>query len=130
MLTRRMILTAAVAAPAAALFTHPAMAAEPAVYSDSGIAIRGADPVAFFAVGEPVFGNAENALMWNGTTWHFASAENMELFMANPEAYAPQYGGYFAFAMASGYLASSVPDAWTIHEDKLYLNFSTGVRRR
>lgn len=99
------------------------MAAEPAVYSDSGIAIRGADPVAFFAVGEPVFGNAENALMWNGTTWHFASAENIELFMANPEAYAPQYGGYCAFAMASGYIASSVPDAWTIHEDKLYLNF-------
>lgn len=63
MLTRRMILTAAVAAPAAALFTHPAMAAEPAVYSDSGVAIRVADPVAFFAVGEPVFGNAENALM-------------------------------------------------------------------
>lgn len=106
------------------------MAAEPAVYSDSGIAIRGADPVAFFAVGEPVFGNAENALMWNGTTWHFASAENIELFMANPEAYAPQHGGYFAFAIASGYVASSVPDAWTIHEDKLYLNFSTGVRRR
>lgn len=50
--------------------------------------------------------------------------------MANPEAYAPQYGGYRAFAMASGYIASSVPDARTIHEDKLYLNFSTGVRRQ
>ena len=129
MLTRRMLLTAAVAAPAAAFLARPAMAMEPEVFSDGGIAIRGADPVAFFTEGAPVIGSADHALMWNGTTWHFASADNMELFMANPEAYAPQYGGYCAFAMSKGYVATSVPEAWTIHEDKLYLNYSVNVRQ-
>lgn len=129
MLTRRMILTAAVAAPAAILLTRPAMAAEPYVFSEDGVAIRGADPVAYFTQGAPVIGSPEYALMWEGTTWHFASAENMELFMANPKAYAPQYGGYCAFALSKGSLASSVPEAWTIHEDKLYLNFSVNVRQ-
>lgn len=131
MLTRRSLLAAAaLAAPASLYLTRPAMAAEPAVFAEDGIAIRGADPVAFFTEGGPVQGSADHALMWNGTTWHFASAENMETFMGDPEAYAPQYGGYCAFAMASGYIASSVPEAWTIHEGKLYLNYSTGVRSR
>lgn len=130
MLTRRTLLTAALAAPAAAALTlRPAMAAEPSVFSDGGIAIRGADPVAFFTQGEPVIGSPDHALMWNGTTWHFASAENMETFMGNPEAYAPQYGGYCSFAMSKGYVATSVPEAWTIHDDKLYLNYSVNVRQ-
>ena len=131
MITRRSLLAAAtLAAPASLLFTRPAMAMEPEVFAEDGIAIRGADPVAFFTEGAPVIGSPDNALMWNGTTWHFASAENMETFMGDPEAYAPQYGGYCAFAMASGYIASTVPEAWTIHEGKLYLNYSTGVRSR
>jgi len=57
MLTRRVLLTAAAAAPAAALLTRPAMAAEPMVFSENGLAIRGADPVAYFTQGEPVIGN-------------------------------------------------------------------------
>ncbi|MCF2870167.1 YHS domain-containing protein [Octadecabacter sp. G9-8] len=129
MLTRRLILTAAIAAPAAALLNRPAMAAEPEVFSVDDIAIRGTDPVAYFTQGAPMAGSPEHALMWQGTTWHFASAENMELFMANPEAYAPQYGGYCAFAMSKGYVATSVPEAWTVHEDKLYLNYSVNVRQ-
>lgn len=129
MLTRRTLLTAAAVAPAAVMISRPALAAEPAVFSEGGLAIRGADPVAFFTAMEPTMGSADHALMWNGTTWQFASAENMEMFMANPEAYAPQYGGYCAFALSKGSLASSVPEAWTIHEDKLYLNYSVNVRQ-
>jgi len=129
MLTRRTLLTAAAATPFAALLSSPAVAAEPMVFSDSGIAIRGADPVAYFTQGAPVLGSADHALMWDGTTWHFASAENMEMFMADPHAYAPQYGGYCAFAMSKGYIATSVPEAWTVHDGKLYLNFSINVRQ-
>lgn len=129
MLTRRLLLTSLAAAPAAALFTRPAMAAEPSVFSHRGVAIRGADPVAFFTQMEPVEGSADHAVMWEGATWHFASAENMEMFMADPEAYAPQYGGYCAYAMSKGYVATSVPEAWTIHEGKLYLNYSVNVRQ-
>ena len=129
LLNRRTLLAVAVAAPAAALLTRPAAAAEPAVFSDNGIAIRGADPIAFFTQGAPVIGSAEHALIWEGTTWHFASMENMETFVGDPEAYAPQYGGYCAFAMSKGYIATSVPEAWTIHEGKLYLNYSVNVRQ-
>ncbi|MCW1951818.1 MAG: YHS domain protein [Octadecabacter sp.] len=129
MLTRRMLLSAAAAAPAAAIFTRPAMAAEPSVFAVDGVAIRGADPVAFFTDAAPVIGSADHALMWEGATWHFASADNMELFMANPTSYAPQYGGYCAFAMSKGYLATSVPEAWTVHDGKLYLNYSVNVRQ-
>lgn len=130
MLTRRTLLTATAAAPVAAFLTRPAMAAEPEVFSDGGLAIRGADPVAYFTQGAPVIGDPAHALMWRGTTWHFASADNMEQFTANPEAYAPQYGGYCAYAMAQGYVATSVPEAWTVHEGRLFLNFSLGVRSR
>ena len=128
-MNRRALLTAVLAAPAAALLTRPVSAAEPSVFSDAGIAIRGADPVAYFTDGAPVIGSAEHAVMWEGTTWHFASAENMEMFMGNPEAYAPQYGGYCSFAMSKGYIATSVPEAWTIHDGKLYLNYSVNVRQ-
>jgi len=129
MFNRRAFLTAALAAPVTAYFVQPATAAEPQVFSDGGVAIRGADPVAFFTEGAPVIGSPDHALMWNGTTWHFASAQNMETFMADPMAYAPQYGGYCAFAMSKGYVATSVPEAWTIHDGKLYLNYSVNVRQ-
>lgn len=129
MLNRRTLLLATAAAPLAAFATRPAMAAEPEVFAIDGVAIRGADPVAFFTEMAPVQGSADNALMWNGATWHFASVENMELFMANPEAYAPQYGGYCAFALSKGAIATSVPEAWTVHDGKLYLNFSVNVRQ-
>lgn len=129
MITRRTLLAATAAAPLAALLTRPAMAASPEVFSEGGIAIRGADPVAYFTQGAPVQGDAAHALMWRGTTWHFASADNMETFMGDPEAYAPQYGGYCAFAMSKGSIATSVPEAWTVHDGKLFLNYSVNVRQ-
>ena len=129
MLNRRtLILGMAAAAPATWLLTRPAMAATAPVFSDGGLAIRGADPVAYFTEGGPVAGDPAHSLMWEGTIWQFASAENMATFEMNPTAYAPQFGGYCAFAMSRGYIASTVPEAWTIHEGKLYLNYSLSVR--
>lgn len=125
MLNRRTMLGLMAATP---FLTRPAWAATPDVFSDGGVAIRGADPVAFFTDGAPVIGDAAHSLMWRGTTWHFASADNRATFEADPEAYAPQYGGYCAFAMSKGYIATSVPEAWTVHEGKLYLNYSVNVR--
>lgn len=130
MLTRRMILTAAITAPAVALISRPVLAAEPGVFSEDGIAIRGADPVAYFTQGQPVIGSAEHAAEWNGTIWYFASAENRATFLADPETFAPQYGGYCAWAVSRGYTASIVPEAWEIVDGKLYLNFSTRIQRR
>ena len=129
MLTRRTLIGLAATLPVLGLAGRP-VRAEPEVFSDMGLAIRGADPVAFFEEGAAVSGSSSHALMWLGSTWHFASAENMERFEMNPVAYAPQYGGYCAFAMSRGYIASSVPEAWTVHEGKLYLNYSLAVRER
>ena len=58
-----------------------------------------------------------------GATWRFAYAANKDAFVANPEAYAPRFGRYCSWAVAKGYTASTTPDAWTIVDDKLYLNY-------
>ncbi len=107
-----------------------AEAAEPPVYTRSGVAIRGTDPVAYFTEGEPVAGKAEFSHEWNGAEWRFSSAENRDRFIADPEQFAPQFGGYCAWAVASGYTASTVPEAWSIADGKLYLNYSLGVREQ
>ena len=66
--------------------------------------------------------------MWKGAIWQFASAPNMAAFEADPMGYAPQYGGYCAYAVSRGYTASTDPEAWTLHAGKLYLNYSISVR--
>ena len=97
-------------------------------FSDTDGAIRGYDPVAYRTVGAPVKGHPRFALEHNGATWFFSSAGNRDLFESDPEYYAPQYGGYCAYAMSRGYVVSIDPEAWQLYEDKLYLNFSKGVR--
>ncbi|MEM6451806.1 MAG: YHS domain-containing (seleno)protein [Cyanobacteria bacterium P01_D01_bin.105] len=107
----------------------------PVIYTDAGaqdnLAIRGFDPVAYFTEGAPVQGSSDYALEWKGAIWQFASEENKQLFANNPEEFAPQYGGYCAFAVAKkGSLVSVDPEAWSIVDNKLYLNFSNDVRSR
>jgi YHS domain-containing protein len=127
MLSRRSALGLLAATPAA-LAALPAYSATEPVFSENDVALRGADPVVYFTESTHRIGSAQNAAMWNGTTWHFTSAANRDAFAADPEAYAPQFGGYCAFAMSRGSIASSVPEAWTIFENRLYLNFSLSVR--
>jgi len=96
--------------------------------SFTGTAIEGYDPVAYFAEGRPVEGKSEFAHDWMDATWYFASAEHRDLFAADPEKYAPQYGGYCAWAAAQGYTAKIDPEAWKIVDDRLYLNYSKDVQ--
>ncbi len=98
-------------------------------FADQDGAIRGYDPVAYFTDGQPVKGRPEISYDHFGATWHFASEDNRRRFAANPEKYAPQYGGYCAYAMSKGFVVSIDPEAWSIRDDKLYLNYSPGVRR-
>lgn len=58
-----------------------------------GIAINGYDTVAYHTEGRAIKGKAEFSYEWNDANWHFASAENRDLFAAGPERYAPQFGG-------------------------------------
>ena len=102
--------------------------AQDQVFSDNDGAIRGYDPVAYFTEGKPVKGDSAITSEYNGATWHFSSAANRDLFIGNPDKYAPAYGGYCAFGLSKGHLVQTDPSAWTIHDDKLYLNFSKAVR--
>jgi YHS domain-containing protein len=59
-----------------------------------GVAIKGYDTVAYHTENRAVKGKSQFSHKWNDAKWYFASAENRDLFAADPERYAPQYGGY------------------------------------
>jgi YHS domain-containing protein len=99
-------------------------------YENEGLAIGGTDPVAYFTAGKPEAGTAEYEYQWQGVTWRFASAENRDLFTQTPEKYAPQYGGFCAWAVSKGSTAPSDPQAWSIVNDKLYLNLNQSVQEK
>jgi len=95
-----------------------------------GVAIKGYDPVAYFTLSRPVKGDKDNVVSWMGATWRFASGQNRDLFEKDPEKYAPRYGGYCAYGVANNYLVGIEPEAWTIYEGRLYLNYSLKVREQ
>jgi YHS domain-containing protein len=107
----------------------PAVAQKPEIYADRAGALRGYDPVAYFIESRPLRGSENLTYQWKGATWRFASAENRERFAAAPEKYAPQYGGYCAYAVANNATASTDPQAWSVVDGKLYLNYSLRVRK-
>ena len=112
-------------------FTQAVLAID-AIYTGffSNEALRGYDHVAYFTQNMPVEGSDSFTYEYMGATWKFSSRQHLDMFIAEPEKYAPQYGGYCAYAMANGETASAEPDLWTIHEGKLYLNYSRRINTR
>ena len=101
------------------------------VFATDGVAIHGTDPVGYFREGRPVQGDPAIAAEWKGAEWHFATAENRDAFLADPEAFAPKYGGFCAWAVAEkGELYSTQPENWAIVDGQLYLNFNDDVQER
>jgi len=96
--------------------------------SSDGVAIRGYDPVAYFRNGGPRLGKPELSVRHGGAVWRFASAEHKALFEADPERYLPAYGGFCAYGTSRGYLVKIEPEAWSIVDGRLYLNYDLGVR--
>ena len=103
--------------------------AGPTNVNADGVAIGGHDAVAYFTRGQAVEGSTEFTATFEGARYLFASAENLAAFEAEPEKYLPAYGGYCAYGMAQGYKAPIDPQAFTIVDDRLYLNYSLGVRK-
>lgn len=126
-LARRLVLGLAAAGVATAL-AFPALAGKDEIYNSRGVAINGTDTVAYFTNRTAVKGSPDYTHEWKGVVWRFSSAENRGRFAADPERYAPQYGGYCAYAVANNYTASTKPIAWHIEDGKLYLNYNRGVR--
>jgi YHS domain-containing protein len=93
-----------------------------AVNTKDGFALKGYDPVAYFTIGQPTKGVDQYTYRWQGVTYRFASADNLQRFKADPEKYVPQYGGYCAYAMSLDRIADIDPYRWAIVGGKLYLN--------
>lgn len=104
--------------------------AESEIYTKyfSDLAVSGYDTVAYFTEGKPVKGDSDYSFEYKDATWQFSSKAHLALFKANPEKYAPQYGGYCAWAAADGRTASGDPKQWTIIDEKLYLNYNAAVK--
>ena len=126
---RRLLATLALCL--AALAPAAAFAKDP-VYTGrfSSLAVDGHDPVAYFTQGKPVKGAKEFSTTYNGAEWRFSSADNLAAFVATPEKYAPQYGGYCAWAVSQNYTARGNPNNWTIVDDKLFLNYNDEIQKR
>lgn len=129
--TRYLIAALAIAATPLTILPAPAMA-EPPVYTDifSDVAVQGYDPVAYFTEGKPVKGAKTFSAEYNGATFRFANAANRDAFIANPEQYAPQYGGYCAWAVSQGYHAKGDARFWKVVDGKLYLNYNASVQKK
>jgi hypothetical protein len=95
----------------------------------SGVAIKGYDPVAYFTQSKPVKGSSAFTFSWMQSTWWFADAANRDEFSRNPEKYAPQYGGYCAYGVSQNHTVTIDPEAWSIIDGKLYLNYSKSVKK-
>ncbi|KIF49638.1 YHS domain-containing (seleno)protein [Vibrio owensii] len=107
------------------------MAADVGMSVDANdLAIKGYDPVAYFTDNGPAQGKAEYSATYNNAIYHFVNAANRDQFKADPQAYAPQYGGYCAFGVAMGKKFETDPEAWKIEGGKLYLNLDKSVQKR
>jgi len=94
-----------------------------------GVAVGGYDPVAYFTVGKPVRGKKKFETEWDGVKWRFSSAENRDTFLKMPASFAPQFGGYCAYAVGIGKTAKGSPRNWKIVDGKLYLNYNRSIQR-
>lgn len=98
--------------------------------SATDTAILGYDSVAYFTENKPVPGLDAYTYSWMGAKWKFSSQKNLDLFKATPEKYAPQYGGYCAWAVSQDHTAGIDPEAWKIVDGKLYLNYDKDVQAK
>ncbi len=133
MLDRRSFIHLAATALAAGFAGAEAQAGAPRPVNTLGsteeLAIRGYDPVAYFRDDGPRLGKPEFSVRHGGATWRFASAEHKALFEADPDRYLPAYGGFCAYGTSRGYLVKIEPEAWSIVDGRLYLNYDLGIRK-
>ncbi len=90
--------------------------------NSNDVAIKGYDPVAYFTDSKAVKGDQAFSAAHKNAIYHFSTAGNRDAFKADPEKYAPQYGGYCAFGVAMGKKFETDPNAWKVVDNKLYLN--------
>lgn len=123
---------------AAMLLSLNAWAAEPPINtltnaffaSRTDTAINGYDTVAYLMQNKPVKGDDRFVVEWMGAKWKFANQGNADLFKGAPEKYAPQYGGYCAYGVATDSLVKVDPNNFAVIDGKLYLNYDADVQKK
>jgi hypothetical protein len=113
-----------------ALQAHSATTERIVADRNSGLAISGFDPVAYFTDAVARMGIAEHELAASGVTWRFRNEGNLAAFVADPDVYSPQFGGYDPVGVARGVATAGHPQVWLIHEKRLYLFQSAETRER
>lgn len=93
------------------------------------LAIKGYDPVSYFTDNKPVMGSDDFTATYKNAIYQFASADHRDRFRANPEKYAPQFGGFCAFGVTKQRKFDTDPTAWRISDGKLYLNLNKNVQK-
>jgi hypothetical protein len=99
----------------------PSFAAGGTSTSKTGVAIKGYDTTAYFLQEKAREGSSFYAVEWNDATWNFLSADDAAAFEADPESFAPKFGGYCTRAMSLRTIVPADPEVWRIHGKNLYL---------
>lgn len=113
----------------AALSAAPALAVDEHYIAGDAV-VGGYDVVAYHTVGAPTMGSADYSAMYQGATWYFSSAENLEMFNAEPAKFAPAYGGWCSAGASKGKKVPTLPDLWAIVDGQLYLNSSPAAHNK
>lgn len=98
------------------------------VNENSNLAVKGYDVVSYFNDSQPKQGDRTKGLKTNNIIRYFSSDVNKLSFKTFPDKYLPQYGGYCATAVASGFTADVNPEIWHIENEKLYLFFDESAK--
>lgn len=110
------------------VFTTAVNAQDIKYCSKEGTAIKGFDPVAYFIQNEALEGSDSFSTEWSGSKWKFISQANLDSFKLSPLKYSPQYGGFCAYGLSENHKSPTDPRAWTIVDNKLYLNYNPKVK--
>ena len=113
-----LLVVACAAKPGVVAVTKPI----PVVHAPLGLAVHGYDAVAYFSDQQAIEGSPAFEQSWHGAKWRFVSAQHLAAFAADPERYAPQFGGYCAYAVSRGTTADGDPKQWAVVDQRLYLN--------
>ena len=125
----KMLARIAAATAFAALSAAPALAVDEHYIAGDAV-VGGFDVVAYHTVGAPTMGSADYMAKYQGATWHFSSAENLEMFNADPAKFAPAYGGWCSAGASKGKKVPTMPDLWAIVDGQLYLNSSPAAHNK
>lgn len=98
------------------------------VNPETGLALSGYDPVAYFTRQMPTFGRPDIELSFKGAVWRFQNSGNRAAFVAHPEVYMPRFGGYDPVAISRGISVPGHPLFWALIGERLYLFYSSDAR--